>query len=86
MKKWAAEFKPARDNIKDDFRSGCPKTSTMDKQVDVIYDVILDGLRFTVLQKLKSIDIHSGLVQAVLTEILGIVVCQMQLKNVDTIG
>lgn len=60
MKEWTAEFKPGTDITKVDPRSGCPKSSTPDKQLDVIHCIHLNNKRLTVQQIAMSIDISYG--------------------------
>ena len=42
IKKWAAEFKRGRESIEDDPRSGHPRTSTTDDQVETNHRTVLD--------------------------------------------
>ena len=71
VKKRTVEFKRGKDSTEDGSRSGRPKTSTTDKQVDAIYRMVLDERRHTVQQIAKLIVINSGLVHSVLIETLG---------------
>ena len=48
--KWAVEFKRDRDSTENDPRSGCPKTSTANNQVDAIHRNVLDDRRLTIPQ------------------------------------
>ena len=54
----------------DNPKSGCPKTSTTNEQVDAIHHMGLDDRHLTVQYIAKSIDISSGLVHTILTEVL----------------
>ncbi|XP_025105736.1 uncharacterized protein LOC112571137 [Pomacea canaliculata] len=67
---WAAEFKRDRVSTEDDPRSGQPKTSTTDDQVDVNHRLVLNDGHITVQQIAKSKGISSGSAHTVLTEIL----------------
>ena len=63
VKKWAAEFKQGRVSIRvveDDPRSGRPKSSTTDEQVDAIHRMVLDDRRLAVEQIAEFIGISSG--------------------------
>ena len=40
-KKCAAEFKMERESVEDDERSGCPKDASADKNVKVVYTLIM---------------------------------------------
>ena len=71
VKKWAVEFKRGRVSIEDDRWSGRPKTSTTDVQVDAIHHMVLDDRRLTKEQIAKTVDISSGSVHSVLSNILG---------------
>lgn len=70
VKKWASEFKWGRNSTENDPRLGCPKTTSTDKQVDVIYCIVLDERHLTVQKIAKIIGINSGLVYTVLIQIL----------------
>uniref|UniRef100_A0A672ZDH7 Mos1 transposase HTH domain-containing protein n=1 Tax=Sphaeramia orbicularis TaxID=375764 RepID=A0A672ZDH7_9TELE len=71
VRKWVAEFKQGRTSTEDDPRSGCPKTSSSDEQVDAIHCMVLSDRRMTVQQIAKATDISVGSVHHVLTDILG---------------
>ena len=45
LKKWAVEFKQGRNSTEDDPRSGHPKTSTTDGQVNAIHCMVFDDRR-----------------------------------------
>ena len=85
VKKWDTEYKRGRVSIEDDPRSGRPKTSTTDEQVDTIHRMVLDDRRLTVEQIAKNTDISSGSGHRVLYDILGDeqAVCKMGPLNVD---
>ena len=60
-----------RDSTEDDPQSDCPKSSTLDEQIDAIHYMVFDDRRLTVERIANSIDISSGLVHTLLTKILG---------------
>ena len=67
---WSIEFKLGRDSIGGESRSGRPKNSITDEQVEPIHHIILDDRRFIGQQIAKSIGINSFSVHTVLTKIL----------------
>lgn len=64
----------SRDRVstEDGHRSGRPKTSVTDEEVDAIQRMVLEDRRLTVQQITKCIGIRSILFHSVLTEIFGI--------------
>lgn len=71
IKRWAADFKRGRESIEDDPRSGRPKTSTTDDQVEAIHRTVLDDRRLSIRQIANIVGVSYGSVQSALTDILG---------------
>ena len=80
VKKWVAEFKWDRDNA-DDSRSGNPKTSTTDEQVNAIHRMVLDDRRLPIQLIADAMRISSVSIHTVWTEILGM--NKISSKNAD---
>ena len=85
MKKWVAKFKRGRDSTKDYQRSGHPKTSTTDKQIDAIHRMVLNDNHLIIQLRAKSIGIRSGSVHSVSTDLVGEqAASKIGAKNTDT--
>ncbi|XP_066302907.1 histone-lysine N-methyltransferase SETMAR-like [Branchiostoma lanceolatum] len=71
VKKWVANFKRGKESVKDDPRSGRPKTATTDNQVEAIHFMTVNDRRVTIRHIEHSLGISFGSVQNVLSNILG---------------
>lgn len=71
-KKWAAEFKRGCTSLKDDARSGCPKSSTSEEIVQQVHDMVLDDGRIKERVMVEAIGISKGSVHHILTEVVGL--------------
>jgi len=71
IKKWAADFKRARESTEDDPRSGRPKSPTTDDQGEAIHRLVLADRRVTIQHIVNTMGISYGSMQADLTVILG---------------
>ncbi|CAH1257192.1 SETMAR [Branchiostoma lanceolatum] len=66
IKKWVANFKRGKGSVKDDPRSGRPKTATSENEVDAIHRMIMNDRRVTIRHIEHSLGISYGSVQNVL--------------------
>ena len=70
VKKWVAEFKRGRESVEDDARSGRPRTSTSDVQIDAVRNMVLADRRVTIQHIAETLGISFGSVQTILTGVL----------------
>lgn len=65
VKKWVANFKRGKESVKDDPRSGRPKTATSENEVEAIHRMIMNDRRVTIRHIEHSLGISYGSVQNV---------------------
>ena len=71
MKKWAAEFKMARESLEDDPRSGRLSTPTIQENIDRIHQMVMNDRRLTISHLANVISISRERVENILHNELG---------------
>ena len=71
VKFWAAEFKRGRTSLKDEERSGRPKTATTDDNIAQVHQILLDNRRIKVREIAEAMNMSKERVCHVLHEDLG---------------
>ncbi|CAH1242186.1 SETMAR [Branchiostoma lanceolatum] len=61
VKKWVANFKRGKESVKDDPRSGRPKTATSENEVEAIHRMIMNDRRVTIRHIEHSLGISYGM-------------------------
>ena len=67
----AAEYKPARESIDDDPRSGRSKDATTDENVEIVHNLAMCDRRRDLRSIARELGISFGVVQTILKDILG---------------
>ena len=70
VKKWAAEFRRARESIENDEQFGCPKKATTDEDVEIVHSLAMYDRRRKLRDLASEVGISFGAVQTILTDIL----------------
>lgn len=70
--RWIAQFADGREAIEDDDRSGRPSTSTNDKKVDEVRELLEEDRRISVKVIAKTLNISVGSVETILKDRLGL--------------
>lgn len=68
---WHKRFKKGRESTQDDHRSGRPKTSKTEGNIEVVKEKILSDRRLTIREVADDTDLAFATVQSILTEDLG---------------
>ena len=68
---WYKQLKEVQEDINDDSRPGCPRTSTTDENIEAVKKMILDKCRIIIRDVVDEVGISFSSCQAIFTNVLG---------------
>lgn len=69
---WHKRFKEGRDDVKDDERSGRPRTRRTDENVEKVRKLVCTDGPLSLRMMARKLNLHTGTVKEILTEDLGV--------------
>jgi transposase len=69
---WHKRFKEGRDDVKDDERSGRPRTRRTDENVEKVRKLVCTDVPLSLRMMARKLNLHIGTLKEILTEDLGV--------------